>query len=94
MTLTHLDFVQRHIKNECMETLYGHVQNGVVIIEGAVGLPEGTLVTISYPRVASEISTRTKHRVTLPLVSSDHPGTVSLTGDRVAELLEDDDVSA
>jgi hypothetical protein len=36
-------------------TLHGHIQNGKVVLEGAMTLPEGAavLVTISFPQVTA-----------------------------------------
>lgn len=70
----------------------GRVQNGVVILEGGPPLPEGAEVTVSF-NVPSPLEKPKKGRVSFPLVRSTHPGTVRLTADRVAELLEEDDVS-
>jgi hypothetical protein len=72
----------------------GRVHNGVVVLEGELPLPEGTLVTVSYPVSPSTELPNSRRRVSLPLVRSDHPGSCRLTAERLAELLEDDDVSA
>jgi hypothetical protein len=72
----------------------GRVHNGVVIPEGESPLPEGALVTVSYPAASPVESAQPRRRVSLPLVRPNHPGTRRLTAERVAELLEDDDVSA
>jgi hypothetical protein len=72
----------------------GRVCNGVVVLEGELPLPEGTLVTVSYPAPQPPESPGTRRRVQFPLVPSDSPGSRRLTAERVAELLEDDDISA
>lgn len=72
----------------------GRVHNGVVVLEGGLTLPEGMQVIISCPAASSTDSNRRKRRVNLPLVSSNHPGTLDLTAERVAELLDEDDVPA
>ncbi len=72
----------------------GRVQNGVVVLEGEVPLPEGALVTVSYPVPLPVGQPDSRRRVVLPLVRSDRPGSRRLTAERVAEILEDDDVSA
>jgi hypothetical protein len=74
--------------------LRGRVQNGVVVLEDEASLPEGTMVTVLCPPVPVGSPRTLVHRVALPLVPSDHPGSRTLTADRVAELLQDDDVSA
>ncbi len=71
----------------------GRVQNGVVVLEGASQLPEGAMVTVVYPISPPAAPPESRRRVLLPFVRSDHPGTLRLTAERVAELLEEDDVS-
>ncbi len=79
--------------------IQGRVHNGVVVLESEVPLPEGAVVTVSYPapsRAGPPGPTRSgeaRRRVRLPFVPSDRPGSRPLTADRVAELLEDEDVS-
>ena len=72
-----------------MEILHGRVQNGVVILEGGPVLPEGTAVTVCYasrPPVG-------KKRIQVPLVRTGQPGSVHLTGDQIAAILDQEDVS-
>jgi hypothetical protein len=69
----------------------GRVSNGVVILEGSFSLPEGTHVVVTVPEV------RRKAKDTplpFPIVRSRHPGSVNLTNERIAELLEDEDLSS
>ncbi len=73
--------------------IHGHIQNGVVVLAGKRRLPEGTPVTI-VPRGAPKVhAPKKRRRVVLPLVPSEHPGTLRLTATRVAELMEEDDLS-
>ena len=72
----------------------GRIHNGVVVLEGGVSLPEGTIVIVSYPASPSTAPHDSRQRVRLPLVPSDRPGTLELTNDRIAEILDDDDLSA
>jgi hypothetical protein len=74
--------------------IQGRVQNGVVVLEGAHPLPEGAIVTVSYPVSQSTGPASPRRRVRLPLVRSSAPGTRRLTAEWVAELLEDEDVSS
>jgi hypothetical protein len=74
--------------------IQGRVHNGVVVLESELPLPEGTMVTVSYP-VATPTEPPDPHRrVSLPMVRSDRPGSRRLTAERLAEILEDDAVSA
>jgi hypothetical protein len=69
----------------------GHVANGVVVLDGGATLPEGTPVTVS--RVLAGKPPRKKRRVVLPLVKSKRPGSLPLTNERIAQLLEEEDVA-
>jgi hypothetical protein len=69
----------------------GHIANGVVVLDGGPIPPEGTPVVVSC---APKSTASSKARVKLPLVDSAHPASVNLTGARVAELLEGEDVPA
>jgi hypothetical protein len=74
--------------------IYGRVQNGVVVLDGGLTLPEGMQVTVSCPAAPDVEPSQQKRRVNLPLVPSNRPGTLQLTAERAAELLDEDDVSA
>jgi hypothetical protein len=75
-----------------MMVIPGRVKNGVVVLEGGPPLPEGTPVTVSCDLPPS---TKPPHkgRVKFPLVRSKRPGSLHLTAQRIAELLEEEDVS-
>jgi hypothetical protein len=71
----------------------GRIRNGVVVLEGGETLPEGTAVSV-VPRAAPLIRVaKRQRRVLLPLVPSKRPGSVRLSAERIAELLEEDDLS-
>jgi hypothetical protein len=74
-------------------TIRGHVHQGVIVLENGPALPEGAAVTVSYP-VLSSLPTNAKQRIEVPLVRSSRPGSVHLTGERIAELLDDEDAAA
>jgi hypothetical protein len=78
------------IENRDME-IPGHIANGVVVFDGGPIPPEGTPVVVSC---APNSTATTTARITLPLIDSAHPASVNLTGRRVAELLEEGDVSS
>jgi hypothetical protein len=71
----------------------GRVHNGVVIFDDGLSLPEGTIVIVSCP-ISQASEPPKSYRVQLPLVRSDRPGSNHLTAERIAEILDDDDVSA
>jgi hypothetical protein len=74
-------------------TIPGRVRNGVVVIEGKAALPEGAAVTITYPVLNKPKPPDSKERIEVPLVRTGEPGTVNLTGERIAEILDNEDAS-
>jgi hypothetical protein len=64
----------------------GHVRNGVVVLDGNPSLPEGAAVTVHYPGPAAGHPAG-KARIQVPLVRTGQPGSVHLTGERIAEIL-------
>jgi hypothetical protein len=71
----------------------GRVRNGVVILEGGATLPEGAAVIISYPASGRSAPVREKQRIQVPLVRCERPGSIQLTGERIAEILNEEDAS-
>jgi len=72
--------------------LHGHIKNGVVVFPESISLPDGIKVTVivqSLPAASGD-----GQPVQLPLVPSKHPGSRPLTAERVAELLDEDDLSS
>jgi hypothetical protein len=71
----------------------GRVKNGVVVFEGSSPLPEGAAVTIAYPAVPPSTQTPEEQRIQVPLVRTGEPGTMHLTNDRIAEILDQEDAA-
>jgi hypothetical protein len=71
----------------------GHVANGVVVLDGGATLPEGTAVTVSATGLRIWRKHGKKRPVRFPLIRCQHPGTLDLNNDRIAEILEAEDVS-
>jgi hypothetical protein len=71
----------------------GHVQNGVVILTNGASLPEGAAVTVVYQEPSVKRPRAEQTRVSFPLVRSSQPGTIDLTNDRIAEILDEEDAS-
>jgi hypothetical protein len=90
--MLNLDFTMHEIDNDCME-IHGQVQNGVVVLEDGVALPEGTRVTVSCDIAGVSPKPGERKRVEFPLVHSKHPGSLHLTGQRIAEILDEEDAS-
>ncbi len=76
-----------------MEIL-GHIHNGVVVFDQDPGLPEGAVVTVLVPRRGNELSASATPQLIFPLVPGKYPGSVELTNDRIAEILDEEDASA
>jgi len=79
--------------------IHGHVENGIVIPHGNLSLPNGTEVTIVLrePAIADDVSAGSvdpANRVQFPLVHCDQPGSVHLTGERIAEILDEEDAAS
>ena len=71
----------------------GRVHNGVVVLESGPALPEGAAVTVSYPARAGAEPVVDKRRIQVPLVRSERPGSVQLTGERIAAILDEEDAT-
>jgi hypothetical protein len=71
----------------------GKVINGVVVLPAGSSVPEGADVSISYDAPPQARPDVPKKRVQVPLVHTGKPGTVNLTSERLAEILDEKDVS-
>lgn len=65
----------------------------MIVLQPGIQLPEGAAVTVHFPARTTS-GTPSKGRVQIPLVASDKPGSVMLTGERIAEILDEDDASS
>lgn len=81
------------VDNSVME-IQRHVQNGVVVFDNGLKLPEGAAVTVTLSTAPVIHVSSIRERVQLPLVKSDQSGMLELTNDRIAEILEAEDVDA
>jgi hypothetical protein len=72
-------------------TIPGRVHNGVVILEGGTQLPEGASVAVSFPVAAKSAPARERRRIQFPLVRTGKPGSLTLTGEQIAKILDDED---
>jgi len=72
----------------------GHVKNGVVLLQDGAILPEGAPVTVLWDKARMRHKTSKNKRVKPPLVRSKQPGTLNLTNERIAEILQEEDVRA
>ena len=85
-----LDSVFRTANNNNM-IIPGRIHNGVVVLEGGSALPEGAAVYVTYAAPPAVKPATQKQRIQVPLVPTDQPGSVQLTGVRIAEILEEED---
>jgi hypothetical protein len=72
--------------------IQGRVHHGAVILENGICLPEGAAVCVVYP-LPNKTPPGTKKRIELPLVHCDRPGSVPLTNQRIAEILDAEDTA-
>ncbi|MCL4207873.1 MAG: hypothetical protein KJ000_35760 [Pirellulaceae bacterium] len=72
----------------------GIVQNGVVVLDGSVLLPEGVNVVVTYRTSPVIRVAKNQKRVEFPLFPSSEPGTLDLTSERIAEILDDEETEA
>jgi hypothetical protein len=72
----------------------GRVENGVVVLEGGMKLPEGAKVVVSLPRKPNIRVAPTHRPVQLPIFDYDGPPDIDLTNDQIAEILTREDASA
>lgn len=70
----------------------GRVHNGVIIPDEKLPLPEGAVVVISY--LAATPKAVAKQLVQFPLVVTGKPGSVNLTNQRIAEILDEEDAAS
>lgn len=74
--------------------ILGVVQNGVVVFEHPMTLPEGASVVVTYREDPVIRVAENPRPVDLPLFDSDEPGALDLTNDRIAEILDQEDASS
>jgi hypothetical protein len=71
----------------------GRVQNGVVVLQGGTVLPEGAAVTVHYPAPVVRAPSVGTKRIQVPLVRTGQPGSVNLTSERIARILDEEDAA-
>jgi hypothetical protein len=92
-SLSGLAFVRPGIDYNGMR-IPGHVKNGVVVLQGGRKLPEGAKVTVFCRLGPGSQPSPKKKRVQLPLVQSTHPSSLRLSNERIAEILEAEELAS
>ena len=72
----------------------GRVQNGVVVLDGAMSLPEGAAVVVIVRSTPVVHFAKNQKRVEFPLVPSSNPGSIHLTNEMIGEILDQEDASS
>lgn len=72
----------------------GRVQNGVVVFEQPNALPDGAAVVVTYREKPVIRFSDNPRPVVLPIFDSDQPGTLDLTNDQIADILDQEDASS
>lgn len=80
--------------DNCGMEISGHVQNGVVVFDERLALPEGAAVTVILHSGAVIRVAKQRKQVEFPLVSSGAPGSLHLTNERICEILDEEDAEA
>ncbi len=79
---------------------FGHIQNGIVVLDGNPHLPEGAAVTVvvrapappvAPPVPATELVCEPGQ---LPYVRGGTPGTWTLTNEMIAQIIEEEDIES
>lgn len=91
--LTHLDCPAIRVDNESMD-VPGRVENGVVVLEDGVKIPEGAPVVVSLRRKPNIRVATTQRPVQLPIFDYSSPPDIDLTNDQIAEILTREDASS
>jgi hypothetical protein len=71
----------------------GRVENGVVVLEGGMTLPEAAQVVVSLWRKPNMRVAPTQRPVQLPIFDGNGPPDIDLTNDQIAEVLTREDAS-
>jgi hypothetical protein len=72
----------------------GRVENGVVVLDAGMKLPEGAQVLVSLRTKPNVRVAPTPRSVQLPIFDYDGPPDIQLTNDQIAEILTREDASA
>ena len=72
----------------------GRIQNGVVVLDGSASLPEGAEVTVTLRTKPVIRVAKKQKRVEFPLVPSSAPGSIHLTNEMIADILDSEDASS
>lgn len=74
--------------------IIGRVQNGVIVFDSNLPLPEGASVSIFYPSAPAAPTRSSASRVELPLVHCHEAEKVDLTNEQIAEIMDDEDIAS
>lgn len=72
----------------------GYIQNGVVVLDTPIALPDGTPVTVSVRSLPAVYVSSNPTQVEFPLVRTSAPGSVPLTNERIGEILDQEDLDS
>lgn len=89
----YLDLGRKSCDNFGMD-VPGRVQDGVVVLDGSASLPEGAAVRVTLRAEPVIRVAKNQKRVEFPLVRSSAPGSVHLTNEIIADILDAEDASS
>jgi hypothetical protein len=76
--------------------LLGKVDHGVIVPQGDVRLPEGAIVRVEYDAPEPSglvVEYDERGFVKFPLIRSKQPGSVTLTNEKIQEMLDEEEFS-
>ena len=72
----------------------GRIQDGVVVFDEPMSLPEGAAVTVLFRTKPVIRVAKNQKQVEFPLVPSSAPGSIHLTNAMIADILDEEDASS
>ena len=72
--------------------LRGRIHDGKIVLDGRPVLPDGAVVIVEIRE--SEVGTCAAPEIQFPLFHSKNPGSLNLSNQRIAEILEDEELSS
>ncbi len=85
---------QYHASMNIPGRVHNGVHNGVVVLDGSVSLPEGAAVNVGSRTSPLIRVAKNQKRVEFPLVPSSKPGSVHLTNEMIAEILDEENAAS
>jgi hypothetical protein len=74
--------------------LTGRIQNGMVVLDGNPPVPEGAIVAVTIgPTSLPKLEFTGTTYIDLPIINAGPPGSLQLTAEKIAEILDAEDAA-